>query len=240
MLLKSEIRRLQPLRSRITSVPSAEMNRLQMAATVLITAALAMACGGTDDQTGPVTTVPATSPAASEVTTTVPSTTVAPSTTTTDPPASTPTAAPRSDEEQILDVIERYWWTVGNAFDPPNPDAMIWASVATFENTIPRLERQRTRLAAGEGVRSTTPDGPFVLGGVVTLLDVDTATAVVCVVDDAELYDLETGEQLAAAAQINLNRTDLRRDAGQWLVANSVQEAFFGREEEERCISALP
>jgi len=102
------------------------------------------------------------------------------------------------------------------------------------------LERQRTRLAAGEGVRSTTPDGPFVLGGVVTLLDVDTATAVVCVVDDAELYDLETGEQLAAAAQINLNRTDLRRDAGQWLVANSVQEAFFGREEEERCISALP
>ena len=142
MLLKSEIRRLQPLRSRPTSVPSAEMNRLQLAATVLITAALAMACGGTNDLTGPVTTVPSTSPAASEVTTTVPSTTVAPSTTTTGPPASTPTAAPRSDEEQILDVIERYWWTVGNAFDPLNPDAAIWASVATFENTVTRLERQ--------------------------------------------------------------------------------------------------
>lgn len=216
------------------------MNRLQLAATVLITAALVTACGGTDGQTGPVTTVPSTSPAASEVTTTVPPTTVAPSTTATDPPASTPTAAPRSDEEQILDVIERYWWTVGNAFDPPNPDAAIWASVATFENTIPRLERQRTRLAAGEGVRSTTPDGPFVLGGVVTLLDVDTATAVVCVVDDAELYDLETGESLAAEALISQNTTELRFDNNRWLVDDSTQQTFFEAGMEDECIGSLP
>ena len=240
MLLKSEIRRLQPLRSSITSVPSAEMNRLQMAATVLITAALAMACGGTDDQTGPVTTVPATSPAASEVTTTVPSTTVAPSTTTTDPPASTPTAAPRSDEEQILDVIERYWWTVGNAFDPPNPDAAIWASVATFENTIPRLERQRTLLDAGEGVRSTNPEGPFVLGGVILRMDSDSATAVVCVVDDADLYDLETGESLAAEALISQNTTELRFDNNRWLVDDSTQQTFFEAGMEDECIGSLP
>ena len=119
------------------------MNRLQLAATVLITAALAMACGGTDGQTGPVTTVPATSPAPSEATTTVPSTTVAPSTTTTGPPASTPTAAPRSDDEQILDVIERYWWTIAGiginvddvrAFDRAAWDPMVAVNLtAAFE-----------------------------------------------------------------------------------------------------------
>ena len=240
MLLKSEIRRLQPLRSRITSVPSAEMNRLQLAATVLITAALAMACGGTDDQTGPVTTVPATSPAASEGTTTVTSTTVAPSTTTTNPPASTPTAAPRSDEDQILDVIERYWWTIANAYDPPNPDADLWVEVSTLANTVTRLERQQARLDAGQGIRNSNPEGPFVLGGVITRLDPDSATAVVCVVDDAELYDLETGESLAAEALISQNTTELRFDNNRWLVDVSTQQTFFEAGMEDACIGSLP
>ena len=216
------------------------MNRLQLAATVLITAALAMACGGTDGQTGPVTTVPSTSPAASEVTTTVPSTTVAPSTTTTGPPASTPTAAPRSDDEQILDVIERYWWTIANAYDPPNPDADLRVEVSTLANTVTRLERQQARLDAGQGIRNSNPEGPFVLGGVITRLDPDSATAVVCVVDDAELYDLETGESLAAEALISQNTTELRFDNNRWLVDVSTQQTFFEAGMEDACIGSLP
>ena len=144
-----------------------------------------------------------------------------------------------SDEQQILDVIERYWWTVGNAFDPPEPNAELWLDVATYENTIRRLERQQAKLDAGEGIRNSNPDGPFVLSGAVRSATSESAVAVVCVRDDATLYDLKTGEILAAEALISLNRTELRFDGEKWLVDASSQEAFFDPDDSDTCAAEL-
>ena len=226
------------------------------AASLVVVAALGAACGGDGDAAVPVNTVGSGADASAMPTTTMPHTVMTPSTTTTPPTttfsASTSTttsttttttttaAVVLSDEQQILDVIERYWWTVGNAFDPPEPNAELWLDVATYENTLRRHERQQARLEAGEGVRTLTPDGPFLIGGVVTSLSSESAVAFVCVIDDAVLFDLETDFRLAAAAQINLNRTELKFDAGNWLVHDSQQDDWFDRDEGAECIEALP
>ncbi len=219
------------------------MNTIRLAAVLVLTALFAAACSGGDDGAAPVNTVaPATDTADAESTTSTTTTTSTTSTTTsttTTTTTSTTTAAPLSDEAQILDVIERYWQAIAVGFDPPEPNAELWADVATFENAVRRLERQQARLDAGEGVRNANPEGPFVLAGVVTSITDGEATAIVCVVDDAALYDIESGEVLATEALISQNRTELRFDGGRWLVDRSSQEAFFEVGEEDTCAAEL-
>jgi hypothetical protein len=117
-------------------------------------------------------------------------------TTSTQPPATTTADPGPSDEDQILDVVRRYWDVLVIANDPPSPDSLLWESVASGERLELLRQRSRERSTAGEGTRHP-PIQMNQLPRIEILVIEDGVAAVnICLRDDVILYDLATGEIL--------------------------------------------
>ncbi|MDG1410997.1 MAG: hypothetical protein P8L46_07165 [Acidimicrobiales bacterium] len=153
------------------------------------------------------------------------------STTTSTQAPTTTTADPRpSDEDQILDVVRRYWDVVVEANNPPDPDSPLWETVATGERLELLVQRSRERSAAGEGTRHP-PLRMNQLPRIEILVVEDGVAAVnVCLRDDVILYDIATGEILDDEIlhfwyQMIVAKLD------EWLVVESNRIAKLSQEE---------
>ena len=195
---------------------------------------LTTSCGGSNEEATPSST---SSPTTSTTVTEAPTTTLTTTTTTTTTEAPATTTAPDpSDEDQILDVVKRYWDVLVIANDPPNPDSLLWESVASGERLDLLRQRSRERLAAGEGTRHP-PLRTNQLPRIEILVIEDEVAAVnICLRDDVILYDIATGEILDDEI-LHFWYQMIIAKSGVWLVteSNRIEQLT----EEEACAAAF-
>jgi len=177
---------------------------------------LATSCGGANEGAMPSSTSSSTT---STTVTEAPTTT---STTTSTQVPTTTTADPGpSDEDQILDVVRRFWDVIVEANNPPDPESPLWATVASGEQLDDLRERSREKAAAGEGNRYPEPEQNQLPRLEVLVVEDGFAVINVCLRDDTVLYSIETQEVLNDEVLYFWIQLTLQDDLG-WRVIDST------------------
>ena len=163
----------------------------RLASGALCVLILTTSCGGSNKEAAPSST---SSPTTSTTVAEAPTTTL--TTTTTQAPTTTTADPGPSDEDQILDVVRRYWDVVVEANNPPDPDSPLWETVATGQRLELLVQRSRERSTAGEGTRHPPLRMNQLPRIEILVLEDGVAAVNVCLRDDVILYDTATGEIL--------------------------------------------
>jgi len=182
-----------------------------------------LAAGCADEQAAQSTTT---------TTTTTTSTTTTTTTTTTTVP-SEPT-----DEEEIVALVELYWETVAQAFNPPDGDPSWWDGIASEELTETLVERALFDIVEGVGVRPMEPESIRVVGHSSVRVESDLAVVTICLEDRAELFDFDSGITLEAAEVFSTFEMTLAGGGVVgWLVDGASRIENF--EQEAACIDSV-
>lgn len=180
---------------------------------------LTTSCGGSNEEATPSSTSsPTTSTTVTEAPTTTLMTTTTP--TTTEAPATT-TAPDPSDEDQILDVVKRFWDVIVEANNPPDPDSPLWATVASGDQLDDLRERSREKAVAGEANRYPEPEQSQLPRLEILVIEDGFAVVNVCLRDDTVLYSIETNEVLNDEVLYLWIQLTLQDDGG-WRVIEST------------------
>ena len=204
-------------------VSASTMRRLVSGALCVLI--LTTSCGGSSEEAAPS---PTSSPTTSTTVTGAPTTTS--TTTTTEAPATTTTTAPApSDEDQILDVVTRYWDVVVEANDPPDPDSPLWETVATGQALQGVREQSKRWLEERSGLRHPAPRQEQLSKVEILVLEDSVAVVDVCLRDDGILHNIDTGAVLNdEIIHLWIQVYALRED--RWLVTEVQTIAEFDQE----------
>ena len=155
---------------------------------------LTTSCGGSNEEATPSST---SSPTTSTTVTEAPTTTLTTTTTTTTTEAPATTTAPDpSDEDQILDVVTRFWDVIVEANNPPDPDSPLWETVATGQALEGVREQSKRWLEERSGLRHPTPRQEQLSKVEILVLEDSVAVVDVCLRDDGILHNIDTGAVL--------------------------------------------
>ena len=117
------------------------------------------------------------------------------STTTSTQAPTTTTADPEpSDEDQILDLVRRYWDVVVEANNPPDPDSALWETVASGQALEGVRDQSRRWLEERRGLRHPSPRQEQLSKVEILVLEDGVAVVDVCLRDDGILHNIDTGD----------------------------------------------
>lgn len=141
-----------------------------------------------------------------------------------------PSGAPGAPEEPeptgepdaaaaALDAVHDYWDAVVAAGDPPDPDHPALAEHLTG----PALEHSRGVLEGhrADGNRVRDPSGVTPMGVLVDVVDERSATAWHCLVDDAVVIDVASGDVVEDEVRAMDVRLSLVHDGERWRVEHN-------------------
>jgi hypothetical protein len=195
----------------------------RLASGALCVLILTTSCGGSNKEAAPSST---SSPTTSTTVAEAPTTTL--TTTTTQAPTTTTADPGPSDEDQILDVVTRFWDVVVEANNPPDPDSPLWATVASGDQLDDLRERSREKAAAGEANRYPEPEQSQLPRLEILVIEDGFAVVNVCLRDDTVLYSIETNEVLNDEVLYLWIQLTLQDDGGWRVIESTLIEQLDG------------